>query len=115
MTEKTVFHVNGYLGLIIAIALLLIGGWCIWLQTIVAVVLGVILIIVALVAGSSLTIIAPNEAKTLTFFGQYVGTIRQAGLFMTIPLTNKASVSLRVRNFNSSLLKVNDLRGNPAW
>ena len=114
MTEKSVFHVNGYLGLIIAIALLLIGGWCIWLQTIVAVVLGILLIIVALVAGSSLTIIAPNEAKALTFFGQYVGTIRQAGLFMTIPLTNKASVSLRVRNFNSSLLKVNDLRGNPV-
>lgn len=114
MTEKSVFHVNGYLGLIIAIALLLIGGWCIWLQTIVAVVLGILLIIVALVAGSSLTIIAPNEAKALTFFGQYVGTIRQAGLFMTIPLTNKTSVSLRVRNFNSSLLKVNDLRGNPV-
>lgn len=33
---------------------------------------------------------------------------------MTIPLTNKTSVSLRVRNFNSSLLKVNDLRGNPV-
>lgn len=114
MTEKTVFHVNGYLGLIIAIALLLLGGWCIWLQTIASVVIGVILIIVALIAGSSLTIIAPNEAKALTFFGQYVGTIRQAGLFMTIPLTNKTPVSLRVRNFNSSLLKVNDLRGNPV-
>ncbi|KRL75876.1 hypothetical protein FC17_GL002367 [Secundilactobacillus paracollinoides DSM 15502 = JCM 11969] len=72
------------------------------------------MIIVALIAGSSLTIIAPNEAKALTFFGQYVGTIRQAGLFMTIPLTNKTPVSLRVRNFNSSLLKVNDLRGNPV-
>ncbi|ANZ63007.1 hypothetical protein AYR62_02060 [Secundilactobacillus paracollinoides] len=114
MTEKTVFHVNGYLGLIIAIALLLLGGWCIWLQTIASVVIGVLLIIVALIAGSSLTIIAPNEAKALTFFGQYVGTIRQAGLFMTIPLTNKTPVSLRVRNFNSSLLKVNDLRGNPV-
>ncbi|ANZ60039.1 SPFH domain-containing protein [Secundilactobacillus paracollinoides] len=114
MTEKTVFHVNGYLGLIIAIALLLLGGWCIWLQTIALVVIGVLLIIVALIAGSSLTIIAPNEAKALTFFGQYVGTIRQAGLFMTIPLTNKTPVSLRVRNFNSSLLKVNDLRGNPV-
>lgn len=82
MTEKSVFHVNGYLGLIIAIALLLIGGWCIWLQTIVAVVLGILLIIVALVAGSSLTIIAPNEAKTLTFFlaNMWVPFVRQGCL-----------------------------------
>lgn len=108
LSRKWVFR------LIIAIALLLLGGWCIWLQTIASVVIGVLLIIVALIAGSSLTIIAPNEAKALTFFGQYVGTIRQAGLFMTIPLTNKTPVSLRVRNFNSSLLKVNDLRGNPV-
>lgn len=114
MTEKEVFHVNGYLGLIIAILLLLGGAWLLWLQTVLGIVLGVILILIALVGASSLTIIAPNEAKALTFFGQYIGTIRSAGLFMTVPLTNKQSVSLRVRNFNSSLLKVNDLRGNPV-
>ncbi|KRN21256.1 hypothetical protein FD14_GL001207 [Secundilactobacillus similis DSM 23365 = JCM 2765] len=114
MTEKSIFHVNGYLGLIIAILLFALGGWCLWLRTTVGIVLGVIIIVLTLIGSSSLTIIAPNEAKVLTFFGQYVGTIRSAGLFMTLPLSNKATVSLRVRNFNSSLLKVNDLRGNPV-
>ncbi len=73
-----------------------------------------ILIFIALIGSSSLTIIAPNEAKAMTFFGKYIGTIRTAGLFMTVPLTNKQSISLRVRNFNSNLLKVNDSRGNPV-
>ncbi|GAW98074.1 SPFH domain-containing protein [Secundilactobacillus mixtipabuli] len=114
MTEKKVFHVNGYLGLIVAILLVLGGAWLLLLQTFAGIGLGVILILVALVGGSSLTIIAPNEAKALTFFGKYIGTIRTAGLFMTVPLTNKQSVSLRVRNFNSNLLKVNDSRGNPV-
>ncbi|WP_056946769.1 SPFH domain-containing protein [Secundilactobacillus odoratitofui] len=114
MKEKSVFHVNGYLGLIIAILMLLGGAWLLWLRSVSSIIFGTIVIIVALIASSSLTIIAPNEAKALTFFGQYIGTIRSAGLFMTVPLTNKATVSLRVRNFNSSLLKVNDLRGNPV-
>lgn len=114
MKEKSVFHVNGYLGLIIAILMLLGGAWLLWLRSVSSIIFGTIVIIVSLIASSSLTIIAPNEAKALTFFGQYIGTIRSAGLFMTVPLTNKATVSLRVRNFNSSLLKVNDLRGNPV-
>jgi regulator of protease activity HflC (stomatin/prohibitin superfamily) len=63
---------------------------------------------------TSLTIIQPNEAKVLTFFGNYIGTIRDAGLFMTVPFTNKETVSLRVCNFNSQILKVNDSKGNPV-
>lgn len=114
MTEKNVFHVNGYLGLIVAILLVLGGGWLFLLRSVFSITLGVILIFIALIGSSSLTIIAPNEAKAMTFFGKYIGTIRTAGLFMTVPLTNKQSISLRVRNFNSNLLKVNDSRGNPV-
>ncbi|HBF74727.1 MAG TPA: hypothetical protein DDW71_05660 [Lactobacillus sp.] len=114
MTEKNVFHVNGYLGLIVAILLVLGGGWLFLLRSVFNITLGVILIFIALIGSSSLTIIAPNEAKAMTFFGKYIGTIRTAGLFMTVPLTNKQSISLRVRNFNSNLLKVNDSRGNPV-
>lgn len=114
MTEKSVFHVNGYLGLIVAILLVLGGGWLFLLRSVLGIALGAILIFIALIGSSSLTIIAPNEAKAMTFFGKYIGTIRTAGLFMTVPLTNKQSISLRVRNFNSNLLKVNDSRGNPV-
>lgn len=110
MEEKRVFHVNGYLGLLVALLLLVGGGWGIYQGYYF---LGALLILIALLAGSSLTIVQPNTAKVLTFFGSYVGTIRDAGLFLTIPLTNKEPVSLRVRNFNSQVLKVNDLKGNP--
>ncbi|HJA73477.1 MAG TPA: SPFH domain-containing protein [Candidatus Limosilactobacillus faecipullorum] len=111
MKEKTVFHVNGYLGLIIALALLAAGGWFLYLQSIL---LGTLFILLGLLTGSSLTVVQPNTAKVLTFFGNYIGTIRDAGLFLTVPLTMKDTVSLRVRNFNSQVLKVNDLKGNPV-
>lgn len=110
MEEKRVFHVNGYLGLLVVLLLLVGGGWGIYQGHYF---LGALVILIALLAGSSLTIVQPNTAKVLTFFGSYVGTIRDAGLFLTIPLTNKEPVSLRVRNFNSQVLKVNDLKGNP--
>jgi regulator of protease activity HflC (stomatin/prohibitin superfamily) len=57
--------------------------------------------------------VAPNEGKVLQFFGRYVGTVRDAGPRWTNPFYSKRSVSLRVRNFESSKLKVNDLDGNP--
>ncbi|NLB17414.1 MAG: SPFH domain-containing protein, partial [Syntrophomonadaceae bacterium] len=49
----------------------------------------------------------------ITFFGHYVGSIVNDGLWMTIPITMRKKVSLRVRNFNSETLKVNDVEGNP--
>ena len=62
---------------------------------------------------SSATVVSPNQAKVILFFGQYLGTIRENGFFLTIPLAQKMTVSLKVRNFNSSVLKINDLDGNP--
>jgi len=118
LKEKQVFHINGYIGLVLAILFVLAGGWLIWQggtgDNMISILLGALLIIVAAFGASSLTIIGPNQAKVLTFFGRYIGTIRDSGLFMTVPLTNKFSISLRVRNFNSAILKVNDLRGNPV-
>lgn len=75
--------------------------------------IGAILLVLVAVAATSLTIIQPNEAKALTFFGNYIGTIRD-GLFLTVPFTEKERVSLRVGNFNSQILKVNDSQGNPV-
>ncbi len=112
IAEKRAFHINGYAGLILVIVVIFFAlGLLVRPYTSF---LGVILIIVALIFGSSLTTIQPNQAKVLTFFGTYVGTIREAGLFMTIPLTHKQTVSLRVRNFASDVLKVNDEKGNPV-
>lgn len=118
MKEKNAFHVNGYLGLLLAIIGALLGCWLIYLgvhssQTGTVIIGGIILAIV-IIFSTSLTIIQPNEAKVLTFFGNYIGTIRDAGLFMTVPFTDKERVSLRVCNFNSQILKVNDSKGNPV-
>jgi len=58
-------------------------------------------------------IVQPNESKVLMLFGKYTGTIRVAGFWWVNPFTVKKHVSLRIRNFNSEKLKVNDLHGNP--
>ncbi len=70
-------------------------------------------IILAAVLATGIGIVQPNQAKVITFFGNYLGTIRQNGLFLTIPFAFRQTVSLRVENFNSKKLKVNDVDGNP--
>jgi regulator of protease activity HflC (stomatin/prohibitin superfamily) len=57
--------------------------------------------------------VQPNQGKVLQLFGQYAGTDRETGLRWANPLYSKKSVSLRVRNFESGRLKVNDANGNP--
>ncbi|WP_283594595.1 SPFH domain-containing protein [Limosilactobacillus galli] len=118
MKEKNAFHVNGYLGLLIAIVGALAACWLVFhghrAGRMGPIITGGIILAIVIIFSTSLTIIQPNEAKVLTFFGNYIGTIRDAGLFMTVPFTDKQRVSLRVCNFNSQILKVNDSRGNPV-
>ena len=118
MKEKAAFHVNGYLGLLGAIIIGLISLWLMFVGFTrnfpVVLTIGIILFLIVILFSTSMTIIQPNVAKVLTFFGNYNGTIRDAGLFMTVPFTNKETVSLRVCNFNSQILKVNDSKGNPV-
>ena len=57
--------------------------------------------------------VAPNEAKVLQLFGDYVGTAKISGLRYANPFYKKLKLSLRVRNFESGQLKVNDSEGNP--
>jgi hypothetical protein len=74
-------------------------------------------IILALVVGAFLFfgffIVNPNDAKALLLFGKYGGTVKQAGFHWANPLFVKKRLSLRVRNFESSKIKVNDHDGNP--
>lgn len=60
-----------------------------------------------------LTVVNPNQAKVLTLFGVYKGTIKTPGLWWVNPLTSRRRLSLRIRNFESNRLKVNDRDGNP--
>ncbi len=68
---------------------------------------------IALFCTAGFFTVAPNEAKVLQFFGRYVGTVHDAGPRIVNPFYTKKAVSVRVRNFESSRLKVNDLEGNP--
>jgi len=79
-----------------------------------SIVLAVLLELVTVVLATGLTIVAPNHARVVTFLGRYMGTVRANGLRWTIPLTRRRDISLRVQNFDSDALKVNDAMGNPV-
>jgi regulator of protease activity HflC (stomatin/prohibitin superfamily) len=66
------------------------------------------------IAWSGFTIVLPNTSRVITLFGRYMGTIRESGWYWTWPLTKRPRVSLRVQNFDSQTLKVNDAVGNPV-
>jgi regulator of protease activity HflC (stomatin/prohibitin superfamily) len=74
---------------------------------------GAIAISVEVFLAFGLFVVNPNEGKVLQLFGRYVGTAREPGLRYANPFYSKRRVSLRVRNFESARLKVNDLDGNP--
>lgn len=121
--ERGAWAANGFLALL--------GG----LVLLVASIAGAVLAIVSLDAGtgggglltgavilflcsalvlSAVTIVQPGQTKVLQFFGRYVGTNRREGLTMVMPLTMRSSVSVRVNNFETGILKVNDADGNPV-
>jgi regulator of protease activity HflC (stomatin/prohibitin superfamily) len=71
-------------------------------------------IVVGAVVTSSLVIVQPGHTKVVRFFGSYVGTVRRTGLSWILPLADRRSLSIRVRNFETNHLKVNDADGNPV-
>jgi regulator of protease activity HflC (stomatin/prohibitin superfamily) len=75
--------------------------------------LAVLLLIALIACWFGFYMVQPNQGKVLQFFGRYSGTDRNAGLRWANPFYTKKSVSLRVRNFESGRLKVNDANGNP--
>ena len=79
----------------------------------VLVVAAVLLGLAGLVAVNGFVIVQPNQAKVAIFLGRYVGTVRTAGFHWVNPLTIRRHVSLRIRNLDTDVLKVNDANGNP--
>lgn len=110
MKEIKAFRVNGFVGALFTIACIVLGIYLLSLERIVP---GLIIIVVGGLAFTSPVIVQPNQAAVVTFFGKYVGTIRESGFWIALPLSFSRKVSLRVRNFNSAKLKVNDVEGNP--
>jgi ribosomal protein S15P/S13E len=120
--EKEVRPVSGLAALVILIAALA-GSIYMFVQTVIALDRGTgsiptLLFWIFSIALSFLLLlglftVAPNQGVVLQLFGRYVGTARVEGLRWTNPFYTKKKVSLRVRNFETQRLKVNDLMGNP--
>jgi len=113
MKEFAAWKMNGFVALLLAIALGVAGGLLVVREETVPILLGVLCFIASFIILTSITVVQPNQASVLTFFGEYKGTVRQDGIWMVIPFSNRKKLSLRVRNFNSAKLKVNDVEGNP--
>lgn len=110
MKEQKAWHVNGFMGIVM---ILLSAAAGVFFFTQQQFIIGILFILVGVILASGITIVQPNQAHVVIFFGQYLGTIRDSGMFLTTPFTIRKNVSLRVRNFNSKKLKVNDVQGNP--
>ncbi|KFN49738.1 hypothetical protein P873_09275 [Arenimonas composti TR7-09 = DSM 18010] len=79
----------------------------------VVVIAGILLAVVAMVSLGGFYMVEPNQAAVLSLFGKYVGTVKEQGLRWNNPFYSAQKVSLRVRNFESGKLKVNDSDGSP--
>jgi regulator of protease activity HflC (stomatin/prohibitin superfamily) len=75
---------------------------------------GVLLSIACLILSPGLFTVTPNHGRVLSLFGDYKGTAKKEGLWFTNPFMSKKDISLRVRNFETNKLKVNDARSNPV-
>ena len=81
-------------------------------RALVHIVLVVYAVLVAL-GWAGLTVVNPNEARALVLFGRYHGSLKQQGFWWVNPFTRRPTISIKVRNFESQKLKVNDHDGNP--
>jgi len=109
--EKTVVPVSGWIMTVIVLALLVGGIYSLILEMFV---IGVISLVLSLLLSTGFFTVQPNNAKVLVLFGKYIGSVVTDGFFWANPLYSKTQISLRLRNFNSEVLKVNDQRGNPV-
>lgn len=115
--EQKKTAVSGYLMLVVLAVLQLVFGALLVMgatvESIALVLLSVLASVVVVIGWIGLFMVHPNEAKVLQLFGKYVGTVRDPGLRWANPFFSKVSVSTRIRNFESSTLKVNDANGSP--
>jgi regulator of protease activity HflC (stomatin/prohibitin superfamily) len=108
MKETSGFSLDGYLAAVVS---LIIAFICVRVASMQP--LWLIGTALGLANLGGLFMVQPNQARVLTLFGKYVGTVNTNGLRWTIPFFLRKNISLRLRNFESNRIKVNDLHGNP--
>ncbi|QBS44209.1 SPFH domain-containing protein [Nocardia sp. CS682] len=125
MKLRPALHVNGFLVLVAWLVLtLLFGGAAALgyiaaaqngnLPALIGAIVASFLVLVLLLSATGLIIVNPNEAQVVQFFGRYIGSVSDPGFYSVLPLTDRKRISLRVRNFETQKLKVNDADGNPV-
>ncbi len=113
--EKLDSASTGYMGLVILLVML-VGGILLLVmfnQSLFGLIAGPLLLVAVIFMTTGFLVVNPNESSVLTLFGEYKGTLKRNGFYWLNPFFVKKKVSLRARNFNSELLKVNDKLGNP--
>ncbi|MBJ8343092.1 SPFH domain-containing protein [Antrihabitans sp. YC2-6] len=115
MMERQAFRANGF---VVLLVLLVVGIAAfvpaIALRSPLLLVAAIVLDVILLLLTTGFTIINPNESRVIQFFGRYIGSVSDAGFQWVVPLTMKRRITLRVRNFETAKLKVNDADGNPV-
>lgn len=121
LTEKITKPANGYMMLAVVFVWPLLPVLLFWIASALQsgpsflfVILGFIAVIAWFIGLAGFMMVAPREARVLQLFGEYVGTAVEPGLKYVNPFYSKTKVSLRLRNFESGRLKVNDSEGNPV-
>jgi hypothetical protein len=118
--QKIIKPVSGFLVLILSLAGIAVGISLIVAATrngatdLALLWAGIVLLLLSLFFSGGLIVINPNQSSVCTFFGKYVGTIKENGLLFVNPFYKKQKISLRSNNFESTKLKVNDKMGNPV-
>ncbi len=113
MREKEMKAASGFVVVALSLAGLAAGAAGVATQRPALIVAGTLVIVFFAVVLAGLFMVNPNEGKVLQLFGRYIGTVKEPGLRWASPFYSKRSISLRVRNFETDKIKVNDVEGNP--
>jgi len=114
--EKSLKPMSGYLTLVICLVLFAASLYLFIISTegsITSAVIAMLCFLLSCFFLKGLMIIQPNHSRILNFFGKYVGTVKENGLFFINPLYSSQKMSLRSENMQGQTLKVNDKMGNP--
>ena len=110
ISQRPALALNGWLGVVVIAVCAWAAIWplrtqptWLWLP-----------ILVAGIVATTLVVVPPGRTSVVQFFGSYVGTVGRPGFWCVLPLTKRRTVSIRVRNFETNHLKVNDADGNPV-
>ncbi len=110
ISQRPALALNGWLGVVVIAVCAWAAIWplrtqptWLWLP-----------ILVAGIVATTLVVVPPGRTSVVQFFGSYVGTVGRPGFWCVLPLTKRRTVSIRVRNFETNHLKVNDAEGNPV-